>query len=73
VKGDADIFEGVGDRSFRTHSSTAQGTFIRSDPFWSEEEARVAKARSQMNEVAVEDKQDEQEQGDEETWSDASV
>jgi hypothetical protein len=73
VKGEDDIFEGVGDRSFRTHSSTAQGPFIRSDPFWSVEEARVAKARSQMNEVAVEDTQDEQEQGDEETWSDVSV
>jgi hypothetical protein len=73
VKGDEDIFEGVVDRSFRTHSSTVQGPFVRSDPFWTVEEARIAKVRSQMNVVAVEDIQDEQEQGDEETWSDASV
>jgi hypothetical protein len=69
VKGDEDIFEGSGDKSFRTHSSTAQGPFIRVDPLWSEEEARVVKAQSQMNEVAVEEEHEEEE----ETWSDVSV
>jgi hypothetical protein len=73
IKGDEDIFEGTGDKSFRTHSSTAQSPFIRIDPFHSDEEMRVAKIRRALNEVAIEDKTDEHQDTEEDNWSDVSV
>lgn len=65
IRGDEDIFEGLGDQSFRTASSaTAPSPFIRLDPFHTESFNNVA------NEAAVEDPDIEDE---EEGWSDVSV
>ncbi len=73
IKGDEDIFEDTADKSFRTHSSTAQSPFIRIDPFHSDEELRVAKIRRALNEIAVEDRMDEHPDSDVDNWSDVSV
>lgn len=62
------MFEGVGDKSFRTHSSTAgQTPFVKEAQM--DEDLRAARIRSALNEVAVEDKSEEEEDG----WSDVSV
>jgi len=73
IRGDEDIFEGTGDKSFHTHSSTAQSPFIRIDPFHSDEEMRVAKIRRALNEIAVEDRMDEHPDTEVDNWSDVSV
>jgi len=72
INGDQDIFEGMGDKSFLTHSSTAQIPFIRVDPFQRDEEMRMAKTRRALNEVAVEDEGDATQES-EDNWSDVSL
>jgi len=63
------MFEGVGDKSFRTHSSAAgQPPFDKGAQM--DEDLRAARIRSALNEVAVEDKSEEEE---EDGWSDVSV
>ena len=67
-RGDENMFDGVGDKSFRSHSSTAgQTPFIRDRPV--DEDLRAARIKSALNEVAVEDKTEEEDEG----WSDVSV
>jgi hypothetical protein len=73
VRGDEDIFEGAGDLSLRTRSSvTAPYPFSRVDPFHTE-----IKSWSAMNEVAVVDEKEENEEAAEQeedcNWSDVSV
>jgi hypothetical protein len=59
------MFEGLGDQSFRTASSAiAPSPFIRLDPFHAEN------PRSVTNEVIVDNKPDEEDEGG---WSDVSV
>jgi hypothetical protein len=58
--GDRDMFEGVGDQSLRTRSSNAPA-------FTEGDEMKLARIRSALNEIAVEDPEET------EDWSDASI
>ena len=62
------MFEGVGETSFRTHSSTAgQTPFVGGTQ--TDENLRAMRIKSALNEVAVEEKSAEEEDG----WSDVSI
>lgn len=68
VCGDEDIFDEMGDRSFRSLSSNPVTPFIHLDPF------RADRMRNSGNEIAVEDEEEHQgEDEEEDTWSDVSV
>jgi inositol-hexakisphosphate 5-kinase len=66
--GNEDMFEGVGDKSFRTHSSTAGQTPFKRENI-TDEDLQAARIKSALNEVAVEEKYELDEDG----WSDVSV
>jgi hypothetical protein len=67
VCGDEDIFEGMGDGSFRSRSSNPFTPFIHLDPF------RADRMRNSGNEIAVNDEEEQHEEEEEDTWSDVSV